>query len=248
MTNNIFEQLKNESKKLAAEYLPDFYNDFATQHRRSKDLFFTNTLIGQCKADVLPFFKNPERTTSAVEHAKKVAIDAGTLVLADGQGWSVQHIKRLALLAQIAGLFHDICGQSSEHAQQSAEYARQVMHGYPLSEREKDMVAFAIRNHETARPEIKRDDHAYQRVSNAVYDADKFRWGADTVSTAQWEICATDTCSREKILTHFSESIRKIQSITSTFRTRTGQQYGPQFVKQGLTIAAHIHGSLPNMQ
>lgn len=248
MINNVFEQLKNASQILAAECLPDFYNHFARQHRQSKELFFTSPLIGHCKADVLPLFKNEERVTYAIEHAKKVAIDAGMLVLIEGQGWSMKHIKRLALLAQIAGLFHDVCRHETEHAPRSAKYACQVLHDYPLCDREKDMIAFAIRNHETSLPEIKREDHAYQCISNAVYDADKFRWGPDTVNTIIWEICAHSTCSPEEIPVHFSDSIPKIQALRSTFRTRTGQLYGPQFVDQGITIASHIHNNLQKMQ
>jgi len=233
---------------LANDCLPGFYDHFAIQHRRSKELFFTSPLIGQSKADLLPLFKNEARVTYAIEHAKKVAIDAGTLVLIEGQGWSMQHIKRLALLAQIAGLFHDVCRHETEHAPKSAEYARQVLKNYPLCEREKDIIAFAIKNHETSLPEIKREDHAYQCVSNAVYDADKFRWGPDIVNTTLWEICTHNTCSQEEIPVHFSDSIQKIQAIRSTFRTRTGQVYGPQFVEQGITIASHIHTNLQKMQ
>ena len=242
MTDKVFALLLKESKNLAAQNPPDFYNDFYSQYRVCKDFFFTSTLIERCKKDLLPFFNNaPDH---GLEHAKKVALDAGTLVLVEERGWDIQHTKRMSKLALMAGLLHDICHHEPDHASRGADVARHLIRTYPLDEEEKNMVAFAIRNHEVFQPEIKRENHSYQIVSNALYDADKFRWGQDNLATALWELCASDPRCLQETLAIFPEAIRTIHSISTTFRTGTGRHYGPQFIRQGLAIGTHIHQCL----
>ncbi len=237
MTDKVLALLRNESKTLAAQNPSDFYNDCSSQYRSCKEFFFTNALIARCRRDILPFFKASDHD---LEHAKKVALNAGTLVLVEGRGWDIQAVKRSSLLAIMAGLLHDICRDEPGHADKGTERALRFLQGYPLSGEEKNMIAFAVRNHERFHPEIKRENHTYQIVGNALHDADKFTWGPDTFVAVLRENRTPTPTSPQEMLAHFHEGIERIHPFTAIFRTSTGRYYGPQFIRQGFILGNHL--------
>ena len=83
-------------------------------------------------------------------HAEKVAIDAGTLVIIESRlaGHTKDRVQRNLLLAQCAGLLHDICRKETSHAEKGAETAHDILRTYPLVPEEITQVCAAIRNHE----------------------------------------------------------------------------------------------------
>jgi len=67
-------------------------------------------------------------------------------------------------------------------------------------------IADAIRNHEAFKETLEAADKEGRLVSDALYDADKFRWGPENFTTTLWTIVtANDTppkactgCSRKR--------------------------------------------------
>jgi hypothetical protein len=218
-----------------------FYRDFQQFYNASKTFFFTNPLVNRCKRDVLAYLC--EDDDHCIQHAKQVAIDAGTLMLVEGRGWDPAQIRQWSLLAQIAGLLHDIHAPRVDHARTGARMARTIIASYPLGEEEQQAIVFAVRHHEN--PQTTRQSPCVCHwVSNALHDADKFHWRLDSMPTLPGETTppsrpenARDTSSRVPA----DADTETLQAMASTFRTRTGQQYGTQFIHAGLATGEHSH-------
>ena len=48
-------------------------------------------------------------------------------------------------------------------------------------------------------------------------------------------------CSFPLFVSRFPKGMEKLSGIKSTFRTPTGQKYGPQFIDLGLAIGAELY-------
>ncbi|TRZ91691.1 hypothetical protein D4R89_02490, partial [bacterium] len=120
-------------------------------------------------------------------HVEKVAVDSGALVLIE-EGGKVPdaRVRRLVFLAHLAGIFHDICRTEREHAARGAEEVKKLLPSFSLRNGECADITHAIRNHEAFRPYGNRSGCASQLLSDALYDADKFRWGPDNFTETLW--------------------------------------------------------------
>lgn len=237
--NNVLYKLKNEAKELTTQYQPHFYIEFASELSYSRETFFNHPLILRCSEDVLPFLNDDYG--HGIEHSKKVAIEAGAVVLGEFSHENLRHCRHLVLLVQLAGLLHDICRMEPDHAYQGSYFALRILQDFPISDKDKEIISFAIRNHEAFKSCQVAPDHSTGLVSNALYDADKFRWGPDNFVTTLWEICDYQEWTLEKILEKFPHGIQVIHSISNTFRTSIGQIYGPEFIEIGLEIGNYLY-------
>jgi len=237
--NNYLHHLKLEAKELKSQNLPQFYDHYAPELGHARETFFDHPLIQRCREDAIPFLHDDYG--HGIEHSKNVAIEAGALVLAETAGWDVTLSRHLMLLSQIAGLLHDTCRLEPEHARQGASLSYKILQDYPFSEQDKDMIALAIANHEAFKPHLPAQDPAAQLLSNALYDGDKFRWGPDNFVTTLWEICDYEDWPMEKILDRFPQGLEIIESISETFRTPTGQIYGPEFISCGVHMGQYLY-------
>jgi hypothetical protein len=242
VTDSILDELSLEASSLASDCRIDFYLDFQKYHTISTTFFFTNPLVGRCKKDVLPYLEQNQE--HGIEHGKKVAIDAGTLVLVEGRGWDPAQIKQWSLLAQLAGLMHDMYAPAPDHAGQGAVEARKILSGYPLADAEKEAVVFAIEHHENLFEDSCPLPPVYHWVSNALHDADRFRWSLDYLRSVLFGTNSEDNQRVQDIRLHLPDDIRKILSGASTFKTGIGRRYGPQFINAGLAIGECPHQRL----
>ncbi|GAU08233.1 hypothetical protein DPF_0936 [Desulfoplanes formicivorans] len=216
-----------------------FYRDFQKFYQASKTFFFTNPLVGRCKRDVLAYLH--EDQDHCIQHAKQVAIDAGTLMLVEGRGWDPAQMRQWSLLAQIAGLLHDIHAPQSDHARTGAHVARTIIASYPLEEEEQEAIVFAVRHHEKPLSTTQTPCVCHW-VSNALHDADKFHWSLDWMPTPLGETRPeTRPWADQNTCCKVPADMETIRAMASTFRTRTGQQYGPQFINAGLATGEHLH-------
>ncbi len=234
------EQVKREAKNLAGmQPQPRFYDRFAPELAFSKDLFFDHPLVVRCCEDALPFLVDDYG--HGIDHAKKVAVDAGAIALVEAQPWGMDQARHLCLLAQLSGLLHDICRLEPEHALRGAEVSAQILAYFPLADRDKEMIAFAIRNHEAFRPMETSADHQEELLASCLYDADKFRWGPDNFGTTLWEICDYEEWCLREILAKFPEGVERIRGIANTFRTEVGKTFGPEFIELGLSLGNRLY-------
>ncbi|HOT20366.1 MAG TPA: hypothetical protein PLH80_01855 [Spirochaetota bacterium] len=174
-------------------------------------------------------------------HAEKVAIESAAIVLKE-RGAS-EHSIHLAVLALMAGYFHDYFREMSDHPSKAAEYVQNHFYHF-IPEDDVLAISFAIQNHEAFKEHQQVDNDDLMLLSNALYDADKFRWGPDNFLYTIWDMVATLHISHNDIVMHFSEGVAHIDTIRHTFRSKTGIQYGPEFIDHGLVIAKQLKNYL----
>ena len=242
--NKLLTDLKTEAKAMASALpVPIFYRDLETQIEFARDMFFDHPLIIRLQEDVLPFLY--DEYAHGIYHSKKVAIEAGAIILREGDEMDGDRVRELVLLAQFCGLLHDCCRLDENHALRGSETSKVILSNYPLSERSKELIAEAIARHEAFKPEKPiENDPELTLLSGALYDADKFRWGPDNFSTTLWEICDYEDWTVEEIIEKFPKGLEIIKSIESTFRTATGKEYGPEMIAQGINIGSAIYEKL----
>jgi hypothetical protein len=179
----------------------------------------------------------------AEAHIRNVAIDAGAIVLIETDGLlsDGNSGKRLSFLAHIAGVLHDIKRSQPEHARLGAFEAERILEPFDLEEAEQRMIVKAIANHEAFQPSESLEFPNAQLLSDALYDADKFQWGPENFTETLWAMLALRKNENIPLLfERFPQSMEGIERIRSTFRTRTGQAYGPDFIDRGLEIGRRL--------
>ncbi len=239
MKNEILRRIRQESASITPDTIPSFYSAMDAELAFARDVFFSHPLIIRCREDVLPFLN--DGFGHGIAHSKKVAIEACALVLAEGAPMGMDTARRLSLLAMLAGLLHDSCRLEGEHASRGAELALLVLQDYPLLDREKQMISCAIGCHEAFSEPAVFENADAQLLADALYDADKFRWGPDNFITTLWEICNYQDWTLGQILDRFPAGLEVIASVQNTFRTPSGKIYGPEFIDLGLTMGKKIY-------
>ncbi|MBW2674128.1 MAG: hypothetical protein JRD89_12070, partial [Deltaproteobacteria bacterium] len=240
MDTNTLSEAKALSEKIAATYgTPLFYREKRDQIDASCRLMENNPAVRVCiqiltaKADI---------SGHGLSHAQKVARDTGAIILIE-RGSSAE-TRRQVSLAHIAGILHDIQRSSADHARQGAEEAGRILTGFDLTDQEREAVTGAIRNHEAFQTCTPLDGPDSQLLSDALYDADKFRWGPDNFTEMLWDIADTRDISMHTLLSYFPSGLQSLRKIRGTFRTSTGRKYGPGFIDLGLKIGDTLYTEL----
>jgi hypothetical protein len=104
-----------------------------------------------------------------------------------------------------------------------------------------EVIVRAIANHEAFVEPEKIDSPVGQMISDALYDADKFRWGPDNFTQTLWQMLRSSGARIAPLIRRFPKGMEGISAIKETFRTETGKIYGPEFIELGLKIGAKVH-------
>ncbi len=241
----IYRRLMNESRCIASRYeVPEFYRRFKPALAISRRIFFQNPIIFHCKALVTPHYA--DEFGHGLQHATKVGVDAGTIVLLEGEKYfTVQaDLERAIILVQLAGLLHDVKRQEEKHALAGARVARELLQNFPLTRKEVGCVAEAIANHEAFSETQTLDTLTGQLVADALYDADKFRWGPDNFTHTVWYMMSHQQVDIAELVGRFPWGVDAILKIKDTFRTNIGVQYGPEFIDLGVRIGKEVYQHL----
>ena len=242
-----YEKLQNKALAMARE-LPrlSFYEDQSPFLSRAEEALRTDEFILKCRA-----FLDASQLECAhgLCHCEAVARDAGTIVLIETSGSAMDRaeIDSLFTASIIAGLLHDIKRREEDHAVRGSIEAEKILSRLGMGLRERQYIADAIRNHEAFQETFDRDDDAGRLVSDALYDADKFRWGPENFSTTLWLIVSSRKTPIEILHRTFREKMKGIEKIKETFRTPTGRRYGPEFIDQGIAIGNAIYEEMSAM-
>ena len=231
------------SRTIAAEVgTPRFYLEKAREVALSRELFAGEPLI----AGGLRIVAERDACLGhGIAHVEKVAVDGGALILIEEGGTAPDaRIRRLVLLAQLAGILHDIRRSERDHAERGAEEAQALLAGFSIGDDERAGIVTAIRNHEAFRPCRALADRGAQLLSDALYDADKFRWGPDNFTETLWAMIAHRGIPLQALLPRLLPGIEGIGQIRDSFRTPTGKEYGPDVIDRGLTIGRRLYAAL----
>jgi hypothetical protein len=234
------EEAKILARKIARSTGPPrFYAEKGREVEGSRRLFRSSPLVREC----LNLVSEREGGIGhGIGHSRKVAIDAGAIVLVEYAPFRKRsEVRRIVLLAHVAGVLHDIRRLEKDHAQASAVEAGMLLARFDLSEKEVQAVTGAIRNHEAFREAESLEDALAQFISDALYDADKFRWGPDNFTEMLWDMVEYRKASLDALLKRFLRGMEGIKRIRETFRTHTGKIYGPDFIDRGIEIGMRFY-------
>jgi hypothetical protein len=242
-----------ELRRLCLEFAvsigpPLFYEEKKSPIRASGKAFEENDTVQRCLKVVATegFFAGHAET-----HIRNVAIDAGAIVLieTDELPSGRQGGERLCFLAHVAGVLHDIKRSEPEHARLGAIEAERILKQFDFQPAERLMIVKAIANHEAFQVHAALADADGQLLSDALYDADKFRWGPENFTDTLWDMLALRKSENIPMLfERFPRSMEGIVRIRDTFRTSIGRQYGPDFIDRGLEIGRRLYNQYMALQ
>jgi hypothetical protein len=247
MSREIYQKLQEKAVELAqALPRPAFYGDHAPLLTRSEDALMNHEIIRKCRAYL---DESQLECAHGLCHCEAVARDAGVIVLIEAGKLDISapDAESLFITAIIAGLLHDIKRKEQDHAVRGSIESEKILAGIGMNLRDRQYIADAIRNHEAFQETFDRDDAAGRLVSDALYDADKFRWGPENFSLTLWLMVGARNTPLESLHRTFPEKMKGIEKIKETFRTATGKRYGPEFIDQGITIGNAIYEQMSVM-
>lgn len=237
-----------EARILAAEIAetfskPKFYKDLRRERELSFHMLHSDPILERSRLIVR---ERDEHFGHGLRHSEKVATDAGIIVQNESSriGNYPSGTKRAILLVQLAGLLHDIKRRMPNHAHQGALAAAKILSDLPLEDFERGWIVNSIENHEAFVEPTPLESAEGQLLSDALYDADKFRWGPDNFTETLWDMILPDAVPIRLLLSHFPKGMDGVKRIAGTFRTETGKKYGPEFIDIGLAIGYKLYEEL----
>jgi hypothetical protein len=239
--NITYARIRLRARQIVDRYpSPDFYQDYSFADELSRQYLETNPSTEKLQSFVAEHLE--DNLGHGIEHALKVAIDAGTLMIIESRlvGRSEKFIKRRVVIVQCAGLLHDIERKHEDHAVKGAAFAKQVLEVFPFKTDEVDDICRAIRNHEAFKKSENTGTPEGSLVSDCLYDADKFRWGPDNFTDTVWAMVSLSNMPIARFVELYPEGMEKLSKIKKTFRTITGKKYGPQFIDIGLAVGKEL--------
>jgi hypothetical protein len=231
------------SRTIAVEVgTPRFYLEKAREVALSRELFAGEPLLA---AGLRIVAEQGSCLGHGIAHVEKVAVDSGALILIEeGSAAPNARIRRLVLLAQLAGILHDIRRTERDHAQRGAEEAQRLLAGLSVRHDECADIVDAIRNHEAFGLSRASTGRRGQLLSATLYDADKFRWGPDNFTETLWAMIGPRGITLPALLPRLLPGIEGIGKIRDSFRTPTGREYGPDFIDRGVAIGLRLYAAL----
>lgn len=243
MISDTLLDLRNEAKKRAKDLpVTAFYLDHATEVSYAWELFFDHPLMRRLQDDCLTFLYDD--AMFGIEHSKKVAQEAAAIVMAEDAGLETDRKKHLALLASIAGMLHDLQRGEDDHAHRSAEAVPDLLKGYPLTAEDVVLITRAVDGHEQRTDPGDYADPSERLLCQALYDADKFRFGPDIFCTTMWLFCDYTSWSLAEMAGQFPKGISVAKTIVPTLRTDIGRSYGSELIEQGIKLGEIMHRRL----
>jgi len=240
--NDIYEEMMAVSREIAASFpQPSFYICCREPLNLSRSLLNEDPQVMKCRTLVLDGLKDD--LGHGIDHSEKVALEAGAVAYIEGERLSLEESLRreACLLVQIAGLLHDLMRHAKDHAKVSASAASRMLQEFSLIPKNREYIVEAIANHEAFVKPKKIYSAVGQMISDALYDADKFRWGPDNFTHTLWQMLRFSGTRIAPMIRRFPRGMEGICGIKETFRTETGKIYGPEFIELGLKIGGKVY-------
>ncbi len=239
---DIYEEMIAASQNIAASFpQPRFYACCRESLNLSRSFFDQDPQVLRCRTFVLGELN--DNLGHGTGHSEKVALEAGALAYIEGEKLSLEESLRreACLLAQIAGVLHDVKRGERDHAKASASAALTILKEFSISREKGEYIVQAIANHEAFVEPKRITSPVGQMISDALYDADKFRWGPDNFTHTLWQMLRSSKARMAPLIRTFPKGMEGISKIKETFRTETGKMYGPEFIDLGLKIGERIY-------
>jgi hypothetical protein len=240
-TATVYVVLRHRAREIAARLpMPDFYNIHAAEVRQAQESLDGHPLLIRLTALVADQIEND--FGHGLAHARKVAVDAGALILVESRefGLAEDEIARRQILAQTAGLLHDMRRREKQHAIAGARNAERILRRLKRPADEIEAVSYAIANHEAFQRIQAPPSALAGMVSDCLYDSDKFRWGPDNFTDTLWDMVAYFNPPLSAFVERYPGGMQKLEEIKATFRSLTGRRFGPQMINFGIAIGREL--------
>jgi len=223
---------------------PHFHRVCARQVAISREMLHKDPLIQRIKAKIYPLLEND--FGHGILHSELVCVDGAAIIQMEmnspkkDTGLTKGIIRNMQLI-QIAGLLHDTQRKEPNHAEKGARFAQQFLKDKQLgmTSLEIETISTAIAQHEAFQI-LSPDATTPSLISDALYDADKFRWGPDNLTHTVWDMVIYKDVPPRQFLNKFSTGMDKMAQIGQTFRTDTGRQFGPDFINIGMAAGVRF--------
>ena len=238
----VYLEIRQVARRIVARYpQPAFYGDHPVEVADSRRFYQSDAAIVRLREQMAACLDDDYG--HGMGHVEKVSLDAGVLALIESRkkGREKHQTHRSLMMAQCAGLLHDICRKEKCHAEKGAQKARAILDAYPLSPEEIARVCAAIGNHEAFTQSERSPAAPADMISDCLYDADKFRWGPDNFNHTIWGMVAFLNPPLKRFVHHYPKGMALLKKIRATFRTPTGRRYGPQFIDMGIAIGEELY-------
>jgi hypothetical protein len=238
---SIYTRLRDRARHIASRYPPpDFYTELSHAFAISRQIFNSHPTISDLRFYVTGRLE--EDFGHGLQHATKVALDAGCLMIAEGadMGIGASIARRCVVIVQCASLLHDLKRKEPDHAIKGALHAANLLRHYPFSNEEREDIRLAIQDHEAFQKRVPVNTRRGALVSGCLYDADKFRWGPDNFTDTLWYMVFYHNPTLADFMSSYPKGLASLQKIKNTFRTVTGRKYGPQFIDMGIAIGEEL--------
>ncbi len=146
---DIYEEMIAASQDIAASFpQPSFYACCREPLNLSRSLFNQDPQVLRCRTLVLGELN--DNLGHGRDHSEKVALEAGALAYIEGGKLSLEESLRreACLLAEIAGLLHDVKRGERDHAKASAAAALRMLEEISVFPEKGEYIVQAIANHE----------------------------------------------------------------------------------------------------
>lgn len=243
----IYPTLKEKASAVARRIgFPSFYRAHKKELDRSLQIFSESKLLLRCRSYIDESKLHPAH---GIQHGEMVAIEAGAILQIESAlgNRTREKTEELMLCVQMAGLFHDIKRNEDDHTIKGSREAEKILEDFDLKKQYKRYIAAAIRNHEAFKEVLASEDEEAKLVGDSLYDADKFRWGPDNFTTTLWLIMESTGTPAETLYRNFLDKMKGVGRIKETFRTETGQRFGPEFIDLGIEIGNEIYREMGNL-
>ena len=242
-SDQVYRELKHLARQVTRRQRPPhFYREQAPAIRCSSRVFRTHPSVRAVRAVVSG---QGEAAGHGFRHARGVALDGGAIVAIECEGHDLpSEVEEPMPLVQVAALLHDCRRDEPLHELLGAAEARRVLAQLCFTKREIACVTTAIVNHVAFQEPQCLGDPMMMLISDALYDADKFRWGPENFTHTLWEMLAARGAPPERLYAGFRQQLDKIAEIKETFRSQTGRKYGPDFIDLGLATGREIFKAL----
>jgi len=223
---------------------PHFHSVCARQLVISREMLNHDPLIQSIKTKIYPLLEND--FGHGILHSELVCVDGAAIIQMEMDspekktGLTREIIRNMQLI-QIAGLLHDTKRKEPSHARKGARFAQQFLRDKQLglTSLEIETISTAIAHHEAFKI-LPPDATTPSLISDALYDADKFRWGPDNLTHTVWDMVICNKTPPRQFLKKFPTGMDKMAQIGQTFRTSTGRQFGPDFINIGMAAGLRL--------